>query len=1067
MANMIAIGVYYPLALLLVALLVAIRVNASTKANLPLILLGSNLLIWIVLDIAELLIPHFEINVFVWNLGIVPPGFAAAILFVVLFKHFNPERELPKIAYVLVFAIPVLTTFVALTANFHTFLRHAESLVVWPREIEYIRGFWFVVHSAGAAINTVAGLAVVFNAYSKKTDNRAANLFLVGILIMVAGVTLNMMSINLMNIDPASVSSGIALIFIYMALTDKNESVYFRLFNNLKTRITFPVAGMVYILILVSVLFAARSVRLTIEETEVERVNDAANAVSSFFGTLEQQTISAASAMAGSAELIRLMNEGNREAIWQYSATMRQHLGVDSVVITDAQGVALARSLLPHLYGDDISGGASISTGIRGEMITLFMPTPTAPIVLTTAAPILQDGQVIGVVAVNFDIGMNHFLDELKNIFNVDFMVFVPDGEGGAVSVSSTIVIPETDERNEGFAADEHIVSAVFGQRRQVSYEVNIFGVSYHAYFYPLEGAAGNVNGMLFLGYSLEAGVQTVYSLQRGMIMINLFGLLLTAIFMFVMIMKSLKPMDDLRSTVKDVAAGNMNINIDRSKITTDEIGMLATDVCHLTDAIKDILGELTKVNHEFNTNGDIEYRANAEKYQNSFRDVIESVNGILENQVKDVLGTLAVINNIADGEFNAQIDDLPGKKNILPQTLRTVTANLKELYGSMVHIAQNAANGNFDTQADETRFKGSWAEIIKTLNNLVKAVEEPLSLIEQNVISMSNGDFTPLKGEFKGKFDTVVAACNSTNKITLSYIDEIAKVLERVSQGDLTVSVRRDYIGSYAPIKSALTTILESLNKTMLSIQTATSQVLSGAEQINTGAMQLADGSARQTASIEELTASMQVIDQKAKQSAESATEASNRAEDSTTQAAQGDEVVKSMLASIDKVKESSGEISHIIKIISDIAFQTNLLALNAAVEAARAGEHGKGFSVVAEEVRSLAGRSQQSAGDTTVIIDANGNNTDNVLSDAKNVAESFATITENISQMSGIVTAILNMANDQAASIANVNDGIMEITKVVQDNSATAQESAAASQELNSQAEILSQLVAFFKLR
>jgi methyl-accepting chemotaxis protein len=230
---------------------------------------------------------------------------------------------------------------------------------------------------------------------------------------------------------------------------------------------------------------------------------------------------------------------------------------------------------------------------------------------------------------------------------------------------------------------------------------------------------------------------------------------------------------------------------------------------------------------------------------------------------------------------------------------------------------------------------------------------------------------------------------------------------------------------------------------------------------------MQLADGSSRQSAAIQELTASMQIIDQKAKESAENAASANERAANSTAFAKQGDELVTSMLSSIDKVKASSTEISKIIKVISDIAFQTNLLALNAAVEAARAGEQGKGFSVVAEEVRNLAGKSQQSTDETTVVIDANGQNADNVQDAAKNVADSFSTIASNINQMSGIIATIVEMSREQADSISAVNANIGEISKVVQDNSATAQESAAASEELNSQAEMLQQLVSFFKLK
>ena len=471
-------------------------------------------------------------------------------------------------------------------------------------------------------------------------------------------------------------------------------------------------------------------------------------------------------------------------------------------------------------------------------------------------------------------------------------------------------------------------------------------------------------------------------------------------------------------------------------------------------------------INHEFNVVGDIDFRADASKYHNSYKDVVESINDILDNQVKDVLNILGALNQVADGNFDMRAGDLPGKKKILPQTLHTVAANLKELNNSAIYLAGEAAGGNFHARVDESKFKGNWMELIHTLNNVMESVEVPLAQIENNMLLMANGDFTKLEGDFKGRFETVKQACNLSNETTLAYISEISNILKRLSQGDLTSSVSMDFIGSYEPIKFALDTIITSLSTTMTNIQAATDQVVAGAEQISQGAMQLANGTSRQNTAVQELTATMHDIDQKAKESAISATKANEHAVSSTAQAKQGDAVVQSMLASLDKVKESGDEISKIIKVISEIAFQTNLLALNAAVEAARAGEHGRGFSVVAEEVRNLAGRSQQSTGETTVIIETNNQNANNVLSDAKNVADAFTSITDSISIMSGIIATILEMSREQADAISGINENIGEITRVVQDNSATAEESAASAEELNSQAEALKQLVSYFTI-
>ncbi|MCL2216350.1 MAG: methyl-accepting chemotaxis protein [Defluviitaleaceae bacterium] len=544
-------------------------------------------------------------------------------------------------------------------------------------------------------------------------------------------------------------------------------------------------------------------------------------------------------------------------------------------------------------------------------------------------------------------------------------------------------------------------------------------------------------------------------------------GISIIALLVFILATTSsiITPLRRMVEASENIAAGNLNINLDTT--AKDETGDLARKLEIVISAVRGMVDDISKFNYETNVNGDIEYRINASKYQGAYSELILSLNDFTDSFVKDMLVLIGSLGQINDGNFNMQIDDLPGKKMVLPNTLRAVSATLKELSESVVYLAKNAADGRLDVAVDESKFNGSWAEIAHTLNNLVEAVEKPLSQIENNMEHMAKGDFSRLEGDFKGIFKKVKQACNFNNKTTLAYINEIAEVLGRVAQGDLTVSINRDYIGSYALIKTSLTTILESLNTTMANIQDVTGQVVAGAEQISQSANHLAEGASRQSAAIEELTASMETIDQKAKDSAANAADANERAANSSAFAKQGDEVVKSMLVSIDKVKESGKDISKIIKVISDIAFQTNLLSLNAAVEAARAGEHGRGFSVVAEEVRNLAGRSQQSAGDTTVIIEANGQNTDIVAGAAANVADSFGTIVENISQMSKIIAMIVEMSREQAGSISAVNDNIGEISKVVQSNSATAQESAAAAEELNSQSEVLRQLVSFFNLR
>jgi len=527
-----------------------------------------------------------------------------------------------------------------------------------------------------------------------------------------------------------------------------------------------------------------------------------------------------------------------------------------------------------------------------------------------------------------------------------------------------------------------------------------------------------------------------------------------------------LKPVKHLMDVVSNISNGVFNFNQDKASLSRDEIGVLTRDVYDLADVIRNIVDDLTRINHEFSVVGNSDYRADADKYDNSFKEMMESVNEILAHETNETNKTIEVLNKIADGDFDVQINDLPGKKMILPQTLRAVTANLHEIYKSAVSLTESAANGILDAEIDAAKFKGNWADLALTLNKLMRAVKEPLAEIEHNVVLMSQGDFSMLEGEFKGEFKVVQDACNLTNEHTVAIVDEISDILSRIAKGDLTVSVQSDYLGSYAPIKTALTTILSSLNEIMSDIKSAVDQVAAGASQISQGAVHLADGATRQNASIEELSSSVALIHEKARDASDSALTAKEGADRSQNHAALGRGTVNSMTSNMYKIKESSEGIAKIIDVITNIAFQTNLLALNASVEAARAGEHGKGFAVVAGEVRTLAGRSQHSASETTVIINEDNQNVEEGIKAAEEVVTSFETIASNATEISSLISHIADISGEQLNSISVVNDSVSKIADVVTDISATAEESAAASQELSSQADMLRERVAFFDL-
>ncbi|MDR2167348.1 MAG: methyl-accepting chemotaxis protein, partial [Clostridiales bacterium] len=445
-------------------------------------------------------------------------------------------------------------------------------------------------------------------------------------------------------------------------------------------------------------------------------------------------------------------------------------------------------------------------------------------------------------------------------------------------------------------------------------------------------------------------------------------------IFVAVVIVRSISsPVNRLVKMVNEVSLGKLNVNIDRSSLSTDEIGILTRDVSSLVDVIRSIVDDVNQLNHQFGVAGDIEFRADASKYQNAFREMVEGINATLASNIDDVLTTLGALNSIEQGDFNVTVSDMPGKKAILPDTIRRVVANLQNVSAEIDSMIDAATvKGDMHFHIDPSKYSGDWRELMEGLNHIAEAVDAPIVEIRDIMENLSRGDFSKkVEGDYKGDFKQMKDAVNNTISTLSTYINDIIEDLSAISSGDLTTEITREYVGSFDSIKQSLNKISETLHKTMSEISSASNQVLSGAKQISQSALELADGAAQQASSVQELTASINMINEQTQKNADNAQEANALSDKSTESAEMGNDAMKRMVDSMNQIKESSSNISRINKVIQDIAFQTNLLALNAAVEAARAGEQGKGFAVVAEEVRTLAARSQTSATETTALIE------------------------------------------------------------------------------------------------
>jgi len=442
-----------------------------------------------------------------------------------------------------------------------------------------------------------------------------------------------------------------------------------------------------------------------------------------------------------------------------------------------------------------------------------------------------------------------------------------------------------------------------------------------------------------------------------------------------------------------------------------------------LRDNIKNFIHDMQHMSSEHDK-GDIDVVIDAAKFKGGFADMANGVNGMVLGHIAVKKKAMACIKAFGEGDFNAELEQFPGKKAFINDTIELVRGNLRSIVMDMGILSQAIVDGQLNTKVDASRHQGDYAKIIAPFTEAFVAL----------------------------------------NRI----IDDAGILSQAIVDGQLNTKVDASrHQGDYAKIIAAFENALVGLNNTFYQLNDTVEQVGQSAEQLNAASQNMAANSEEQSSSVEEVTSSLEETDSQVKANTDNANAANQLVMDTSQAANQGQVKMAGMIGAMDAINQSSQDIAKIIKVIDEIAFQTNLLALNAAVEAARAGQHGRGFAVVAQEVRNLAGRSAKAARETADLIEDSSKRVTEGVGIANETREALDQIVGNVVKVKDLVAEIATASTEQSRGVSQINVAMNQVSKAAQEGSQQAEELASSSGELTNVANQMRVEISRFKLR